>query len=100
LRKLFFARDPLGRRSLLVHWPSNELPHLVLTSVSTGMSDCHEFIELPTEHIYALNLDNINDNSVISLDSCLACLPRAVPDDTMHMPFVRVSLAKPFLALF
>ncbi len=73
---------------------------MVLTSVSTGMSDCHEFIELPTEHIYALNLDNINDNSVISLDSCLACLPRAVPDDTMHMPFVRVSLAKPFLALF
>jgi hypothetical protein len=66
------------------------------------MSDCHEFIELPTEYIYALNLDNINGNSAISLDSCLECLPRAVPvdDSAMHVPFVRVSLAKPFLALF
>jgi hypothetical protein len=66
------------------------------------MSDCPEFVELPTEHIYALNLDNINDNSVVSLDSCLGCLPRAVPlgDDTMYIPFVRVSLANPFLALF
>lgn len=90
-RKIFFARDPLGRRSLLVHWPSNELPHLVLTSVSTGMSDCHEFIELPTEHIYALNLDNIDGNSVISLDACLECLPRAVlvDDNNTHVPFTR-----------
>jgi len=91
LRKIFFARDPLGRRSLLVHWPSNELPHLVLTSVSTGMGDCHEFIELPTEHIYALNLDNISGNSTISLDPCLGCFPRAVPvdDNTIHVPFTR-----------
>lgn len=75
---------------------------MVLTSVSTGISDCHEFIELPTEHIYALNLDNINGNSAISLDSCLDCLPRAarVDNSTMYVPFVRVSLAKPFPALF
>ena len=66
------------------------------------MSDCHEFIELPTEYIYSLNLDNINGNSDISLDICLECLPRAVPvdDNTMDVSFVRVSLAKPFLALF
>lgn len=70
--------------------------------MSTGMSDCHDFIELPTEHVYALNLDNINGNAVISLDSCLGCLPRAVPvdDSTMHVSFVRFSLAKRFLALF
>jgi hypothetical protein len=97
LRKLFFARDPLGRRSLLVHWPSNELPHLVLTSVSTGMRDCHEFVELPTEYIYALNLDNIDENSAVSLDHSMGCLSRAVPVDhnAIHVPFVRVSLAKP-----
>ena len=66
------------------------------------MGDCHEFIELPTEHIYVLNLDEINGNSISSLDTCLECLPRAVPgdDNTIHVPFVRVSLAKPFLALF
>ena len=71
--------------------------------MSTGSSDCHEFIELPTEHIYTLNLDNLDGNSLISLDPFLGCLPRAVPvdDDTiMHMPFVRVSLVKPFLAYF
>ena len=62
------------------------------------MSDCHEFIELPTEHIYALDLDNINGNSVISLDPCLGCLPRAVPVDgnTIHVPFVRVSFCRTF----
>jgi hypothetical protein len=66
------------------------------------MSDCHEFIELPTEHIHALNLDKINGNSVISLDSCLGRLPRAVlvDNNTTHVPFVRVYLGKPFLALF
>jgi hypothetical protein len=66
------------------------------------MSDCHEFIELQTEHIYALNLDNINGNSAISLDSFLECLPRAarVDNSTMNLPFVRVSLAKSFPALF
>lgn len=66
------------------------------------MNDCHEFIELPTEHIYTLNLDDLNGNPVISLDPCLECLPRAVPgdDNTTHVPFVRVFLAKPFLASF
>lgn len=58
------------------------------------MSDCHEFIEVSTEHIYALNIDNINGNSVITLDSCLECLPRAllVDNNTVHEPFVRVYL--------
>lgn len=66
------------------------------------MGDCYEFIELPTEHIYALDLDNINANSFMSLDPCLGCLPRPVPvnDNTIHVPFVRVSLAKPFLPVF
>lgn len=64
------------------------------------MNDCQEFIELPTEHIYTLYLDNLNGDSVISLDSCLECLPRAVPvdNDATHVPFVRVFLAKHFLA--
>jgi asparagine synthetase B (glutamine-hydrolysing) len=98
-RKIFFARDPLGRRSLLVHWPSSGLSHLILASVSTGTSDCRDFAELSTENIYALNLDCLNTNPAMSLDSCLECLPRLTPvdDNSMHGPFVRVALVRSFL---
>jgi hypothetical protein len=72
---------------------------LILASVSTGMSDCHDFAELSTEHIYALNLDCLNINPAVSLDHCLERLPRLVPvdDNSMHLPFVRVALAMSFL---
>ena len=94
-RKLFFARDPLGRRSLLVHWPTNELPHLLLTSVSIGTNDGYDLTELSTEHIYALDLDSLNGNSTIFLDRYLECLPR-IPlsgDSSARLAFVCVSLA-------
>ena len=75
------------------------MPHLILVSVSTGMSDCDDFVELSTEHIYALNLDCLNINPVMSLDNCLECLPRLVPveGNSMHVPFVRVAHAMPLL---
>ena len=76
------------------------MPHLILASVSTGMSDCHDFAELSTEHIYALNLDCLDIESTISLDPCLGCLSRVPFDDnSMHESFVRVSPAKSFLTL-
>lgn len=72
---------------------------MILTSVSTGMSDCHDFAELSTEHIYSLNLDRLNINPAMSLDHCLECLPRLVPVDgnSMHVPFVRVAHTMPLL---
>jgi hypothetical protein len=83
-----------------VHWPSSELPHLILASMSTGMSDCHDFAELSTEHIYVLNLDYLDIKPSISLDPCLEYLPRIpVDDNSMHESFVRVAPAKPFLTL-
>ncbi len=60
------------------------------------MSDCHDFTELSTEHIYALSLDSLNKNPHMFLDPCLECLPRVV-DNAMHVPFVRVSPTKSFL---
>ncbi|XP_019252450.1 PREDICTED: asparagine synthetase domain-containing protein 1 isoform X2 [Nicotiana attenuata] len=33
-KKLWFGRDALGRRSLLVHWPTKEDPRFLLSSVS------------------------------------------------------------------
>lgn len=75
------------------------MPHLILASVSTGMSDSHDFAELSTEHIYALNLNCLNINPAVSLDHFLERLPRLVPvdDNSMHVPFVRVALAMSFL---
>ncbi|KAH9996543.1 asparagine synthase-domain-containing protein, partial [Russula vinacea] len=63
---------------------------LDLASVSTGTSDCHDFAELSTEHIYALNLDCLDIKPTISLEPCLECLPRVpVNDSSIHESFTR-----------
>lgn len=77
--KVFFARDPLGRRSLLMHVPSPELPYLLLASVSTGKSDHYDFTELSTEYIYALDLRSVGRDPVTSFITCLERLPRVAP---------------------
>ncbi|KAI9454864.1 asparagine synthase-domain-containing protein [Lactarius psammicola] len=74
--KVFFARDPLGRRSLLMHVPSPELPYLLLASVSAGESNHYDFAELSTEYIYALDLCSLSRNPVTSFVTCLERLPR------------------------
>lgn len=72
---------------------------MILASVSTGMDDCHDFAELSTEHIYALDLNCLNINPAVFPDHCLERFPRLVPvdDNSMHVPFVRVALAMSFL---
>lgn len=55
-QRLYFARDPLGRRSLLLHRPTSDLPYLLLSSVSTGNNSDYQFEELSNEHIYSINL--------------------------------------------
>lgn len=63
MRKLFFGRDPLGRRSLLINRPSAASPRLVLTSVSVGQHSGYSLEELPTETLFYLDFDSlINDN--------------------------------------
>ncbi|KAI9512621.1 asparagine synthase-domain-containing protein [Russula earlei] len=90
-RKLFFARDPLGRRSLLVHWPTNKSPHLLLASVSIGTSNDFDFTDLSTEHIYALDLDGLSGETAMSLDPCLERLQRLAlgDNDSARVPFAR-----------
>ncbi|PPQ85730.1 hypothetical protein CVT25_003108 [Psilocybe cyanescens] len=56
--RLYYGRDPLGRRSLLIHEPSQDRPYLLLSSVSAGANPAYEFVELSTEHIYSLNLES------------------------------------------
>lgn len=56
-KTLYFARDPLGRRSLLIHAPSRNEPTLYLASVSCGFKKDLEFDELSTEGIFRMRLD-------------------------------------------
>jgi hypothetical protein len=55
-RQMIFARDPLGRRSLLIHRPSNEAPWILLASVSAGKDPGYDFEEVPTDFIYCFDL--------------------------------------------
>jgi asparagine synthetase B (glutamine-hydrolysing) len=56
-RKLYFGRDPLGRRSLLISRPVSQAPWLVLASVSVGQSPHYSLDELPTGNLFYLDLD-------------------------------------------
>lgn len=60
-QQLFFARDPLGRRSLLIHEPTPENPRFLLASVSAGSDTRYEFTEVPTDKIYCLDLRRLRN---------------------------------------
>lgn len=60
-KRLFFARDPLGRRSLLIHKPTPQQPYFLLASVSAGSDPGYTMKELSTEHIYSLDLQRLGD---------------------------------------
>ncbi|KAG5639367.1 hypothetical protein H0H81_003511 [Sphagnurus paluster] len=75
-RRLLFSRDPLGRRSLLIHKPSQVAPYLLLASVSAGVDSRYEFEELPTNHIYCLTFSHAHLNFQEVFNSYLISLPR------------------------
>ena len=66
-RKLFFGRDPLGRRSLLINRPSAESPRLLLASVSVGQHSSYSLDELPTGNLFYLDLELLGDKDVSDL---------------------------------
>ncbi|KAI0036656.1 asparagine synthase-domain-containing protein [Vararia minispora EC-137] len=55
-RRLFFGRDPLGRRSLLMHAPTKQAPYFFLSSASAGERVGYEVAELDTHCFYELDL--------------------------------------------
>ncbi|KAF8640378.1 hypothetical protein AX17_000048 [Amanita inopinata Kibby_2008] len=63
-QKLYFARDPLGRRSLLIHRPTSSHPYLLLVSVSVGIDTRYSLEELSTDHIFCLDTQALaNDDN-------------------------------------
>ncbi|KAJ7139868.1 asparagine synthase-domain-containing protein [Mycena epipterygia] len=94
-QRLFFARDPLGRRSLLIHKPSTQNTYFLLASVSIGSDPSCEFQELSTEYIYCLELQGLlNGGDLAStFDSCMTSIPRSSAVGALY-PF-RVNTAVP-----
>ncbi|OCH96623.1 hypothetical protein OBBRIDRAFT_809107 [Obba rivulosa] len=79
LQKIIFARDPLGRRSLLIHRPTTECPYLLLASVSVGVHPGYLPEELPTEHIYALDANQLR--GIPCTSAVLSKVNRSIPHD-------------------
>ncbi|KAI0824166.1 asparagine synthase-domain-containing protein [Trametes gibbosa] len=99
LNVLYFARDPLGRRSLLIHHPDEARPYFLLTSVSDGSHPGYSLDEISTEHVYCLDLAGLcASGNILTLTSFLShisrspegvdspfdqprCVNRALPED-------------------
>jgi asparagine synthetase B (glutamine-hydrolysing) len=65
-QRLFFARDPLGRRSLLIHKPNSHSPYFLLTSVSVGSHPSYELEELSTDVICCLDIRQLCETSDVN----------------------------------
>ncbi|KAJ7071278.1 asparagine synthase-domain-containing protein [Mycena amicta] len=93
-RQLFFARDPLGRRSLLIHKPSLENPYFLLASSSIGRDSRYDFQELGTEQIYCLEVGKLVDsnNLVDAFDSCLTGFGRGANTPYSQPPQICTAL--------
>ncbi|GJE85961.1 asparagine synthetase domain-containing protein [Phanerochaete sordida] len=90
MRKLFFGRDPLGRRSLLIHKPTAASPRLVLASVSVGPSSEYSLDELPTDTFFFVDLPSLEGEDIIDgLTSYFHTLRRE--DTAKALPFAHLT---------
>ncbi|KAJ7462632.1 asparagine synthase-domain-containing protein [Mycena galericulata] len=96
-QRIFFARDPLGRRSLLIHKPSVKNPYFLVASVSTGSDPSCDFEEVSTEYIYSLELRDFPNGGDItnSFDLCLTSFPRRSAVGALYSQPCRVNTALP-----
>lgn len=53
---VYFGRDPLGRRSLLIQRPEGGIKSLIVASVGTGKSN---FEELPADSLFSISLTDV-----------------------------------------
>ncbi|KAI0757184.1 asparagine synthase-domain-containing protein [Daedaleopsis nitida] len=94
--KIYFGRDPLGRRSLLVHYPNDDNPYFLLASASAGTSTAHNLAELPTEHIFAIDISSLTEmGSVMGIESNISMLPRLPP--AADIPFGKPAMVNRIL---
>lgn len=79
---LFLGRDPLGRRSLLIHRPTPLQPHLLLSSATCGPSPGYDFEELSTEFLHYIDFSCFVD------EACLSTIRRQNAETKARTPFV------------
>lgn len=82
--RLWFARDPLGRRSLLYHKSTLRNPYFFLTSVSGGAHHEHDLDEVSTDSLYRINVRDIDVRLDQVLSSVLASLYSHSLRPTIH----------------
>ncbi|KAF9073720.1 asparagine synthase-domain-containing protein [Rhodocollybia butyracea] len=94
VQKLFFSRDPLGRRSLLIHKPSDENPYVFLASVSAGSDPRYSFEEVDTTYIHCLDIKLLSEtNDIVSaFDSCLSTIQRGFSNTYAQPAAVNVTI--------
>ncbi|KAG8943635.1 hypothetical protein FRC04_002594 [Tulasnella sp. 424] len=88
---LYYARDPLGRRSLLVHYPTAEQPQFIIASACNGLSADYEFEEVKPDGIHCVKLNNIEDakSFVSEFGQAIQLLSR-VPEAASRMEYVSI----------
>ncbi|KAL5518997.1 hypothetical protein ACEPAH_680 [Sanghuangporus vaninii] len=57
-KRIYFGRDPLGRRSLLIHRPTSQKPYLIVASVSAGANSFYDFEEIDTVQFHYTDLND------------------------------------------
>ncbi|KAJ7225769.1 asparagine synthase-domain-containing protein [Mycena pura] len=96
-QRIFFARDPLGRRSLLIHKPSPSNPYFLLASVSLGPDPRYEFQELSTEYVFCIELGKLLNGTDIAstFDSCMTSFPRSAVVNAPYNQLGRINTTVP-----
>ncbi|PCH33476.1 hypothetical protein WOLCODRAFT_160094 [Wolfiporia cocos MD-104 SS10] len=77
LQRLYFARDPLGRRSLLIHRPTTASPNFLATSVSIGPHVDYDLEELLTDGICCIDIGQLSKAQNARIHE----INRAITDD-------------------
>ncbi|EKM83696.1 hypothetical protein AGABI1DRAFT_124024 [Agaricus bisporus var. burnettii JB137-S8] len=87
-QSLYFGRDPLGRRSLLVHWPTVHQPCFVLSSVSDGVDD-FLFEEVDTKSIFCIRFADIatDERAFLSLKDRVRSVSRIPFPSASGLPY-------------
>ncbi|KAF9535815.1 asparagine synthase-domain-containing protein [Crepidotus variabilis] len=84
-KHLYFAQDPLGRRSLLIHLPRSKSPYFLLSSVSAGTHPGYVFEEPSTSSIFYLDIGSWRVQKYDIVDDfnrVLKSLPRGLTPTT------------------
>ncbi|GAA5891353.1 hypothetical protein JCM8208_002596 [Rhodotorula glutinis] len=75
--RIYFARDPLGRRSLLFHLPTPESPSFLLASAAPGGDFAlRDWIEVATDAVHFIDLREEGPLDALDGRRCFSSVPR------------------------